>query len=498
MFDSTIANLVTFATHLFQSIVLVPVLLDNWGKEKYGVWIVIYGFFSFLQVFDVGHSSYVGNEFSKYFHIDKKKAELVLGSGVFFGLLIGFAEVIISIGLVALGNFAETIIGIPSSFAEQDAKWGIVVLIGMWFMVGSVVGILVRIILPLGLMAEMLYISLIIKVLQAFLLFLGALWHWSILYLCCAMSIAQLVYSLGFFYYIYRRMPEYFPWWKRLSWKIGWQNLSRSLVISANSILEQFSSNGLVLVISHYRGPAHIPLFSTMRTVANTALQGSNMAIQSLYADLIRFHSNRESRKVEQVLIISWLLTGGAVNVGFLALQILAHPLYHWWTNGSLGFDLTLFNLLIFGVALANFNRGLLNYLQWMNHLRSMTFISISRFICLASISILGIQAWGLNALGVALVAAEVVCTYWALRFGRQQLAEIGGALPNRVVLLALLPVLVLGACFAIIHYQVLPLNYTLLFGLGGMILFYSQLFVIVLPELKSQIANFVKRIPAP
>jgi O-antigen/teichoic acid export membrane protein len=494
VFSSTIANAITFITLIFQNIVLVPILLENWGKEKYGIWIIIFNFFSLLHIFDTGHHNYVGNEFNKYYYSDKIMGELVLGSGIVISLGIGLVEFLVTIGLVSLGTFAETVVGIPATFGEQEAKWGLVVLVGMWFLMGGVGGLLVRIILPLGLMTEMLYISLIIKVAQALVLLAGASLQWTILHTCLAFSLAQIIYTLGVSIFIYKKMPEFFPWWKRVSWKVGLRNLSRSFVLTANGMLEQLSTNGLILLISNFRGPAAVPLFSTMRTVANTALQGTNMVIQSLHPDLIRFHSSGQPEKVEQVLIFNWLFTGSLVNLGLLALQLVAQPLYIWWTKGALEFDLSLLNWLILGVAIANFNRGPLMYLQGMNHLRSMSLVSTSRFLLVASISLFFVKMWGLSALGASLVVAELACTYWIIHFSRHLLKEIGGHLPKNVLFLAFFPVVILAGCFIVIEFQVLPLPYLLLIGAGAMLYFYTQLFGLASPDLKSQIANFAKR----
>jgi hypothetical protein len=176
-------------------------------------------------------------------------------------------------------------------------------------------------------------------------------------------------------------------------------------------------------------------------------------------------------------------------------LQLVAQPLYVWWTKGALAFDLSLLNWLILGVAIANFNRGPLMYLQGMNHLRSMSLVSGSRFLLVGSISILFIKAWGLSALGASLVVAEVACTYWIIHYSQHLLEQIGGGLSGKILWLAVSPVGILAVCFVAIEFQVLPLGYLLLVSAGAMFYFYIRLFSFASPELKAQIVNLAKRI---
>ena len=457
--SNTIASVLSFATQFFQSILVVPFMLSNWGAEKYGVWISIYAFFSLMQLFDGGHQTYVGNEFSRYYNTDPEKARQVLGSGVIVSLGIGLLEMLLTLVILVSDTGSESVIGIPDSFAEPDAKWGVAVLILMWFVSGSIWGLLMKILLPLGMMHRMIYLGLIIRIISTILLILAAVYQWSIFNLAVATAIVWAVYCYAVDYYIYLVLPGFFPWWKGAHWPTGWSNFRRSLVVSSNNFLEQFSLNGLLIVIANFMGPAQIPLFTTMRTVANTALQGAGMVVQPLHADIIRFHANREPHKLEQVFVFNWLLTGSLVNIGFLGLQLVAYPLYQWWTDDKLIFDSSLFNLLIFGVVVANYNRALLIYLSVINHLHSMAYISASRFLLVAGISVGGIQLWGLDALGWSLVVAEIACTGWSLHFAQQQLATIGGQLPQRAMVLSAIPVCLVGGVFIFNSYQPIDLS---------------------------------------
>jgi O-antigen/teichoic acid export membrane protein len=493
--DSTFANVLAFVVHFFQAVLLVPLLLENWGKEKYGVWLSIFQFFSLLQVFDAGHQNYVGNEFNRYYHTDIAAAKRALGSGIVLSFGIGLVEFLGILILLSFGDIGEQVMGVPTSFGEAGAKWGIVPLVLMWFLVGNLGGLLMRILLPLGQMRQSLYTGLIIKLVSAVLLLLGGVLGWSLFNMALATSLGYLASNLAFFYYVYRQMPDYFPWWQGAHWATGWRNLGWSLVVSSSSLLEQFSTNGLILIISWFMGPSWIPIFATMRQLANTAVQVTSIVVLPLYPDLIRFHVNREPQKLEQVLIFNWVLTGCMVNLGFLVLQLVAKPLYEWWMRGQLAFDPILFNLLMLGVAIANFNRGLIVYLGGLNHIRSVSYMSIMRIVLLAVVGLLGIGKYGLWSLGWALLLAEAACSFLAIFFSREAFKSIGGHLRAWPIALAIAPIIGLGACFAVASQGLVPLMFVVLIGFVMVALPYYFLMGHVSQEVKVQITTYFGRL---
>lgn len=473
--SSTFANVLLFAVQFIQSIAVVPFLLQYWGKEKYGIWLGIYAFFNLVQIFDLGHQTYVGNEFNRFFHSDKKKAQVILGSGVLASIGIGSFELLFTILIVVTGVSGD-LIGIPKGFSESYVSLGLLVLVVMWALSGSLGGLLVRIILPIGMMAKFIYISLIIKIATLMILLFAAFAEWSLLAVCIGFSIAYLIYSYGLFFYIYKIMPDFFPWWAGASWQVGWQNFRNSLAITFNSTLEQFSTNGLIMLISNFLGAGMIPMFTTMRTVANTALQGTGMILNPLYPDMIRFHANNEPYKLHQTILANWIITGLLINIGFLVLMWFIEPMYIWWTRGELIYDHGLFIVLVMSVVIANYNRGMVIYLTGTNHIKSMTFISITRFILTAGISFVFIKSYGLESLGWALLIAELACTAWIIWFSQKLLKSIGLPLPSNLLIASVLPILVVGISLTVYFYHLLPIEFTLIGGILILLFTYGYL----------------------
>ena len=474
-FSATAANGLLFLSQFAQSILLVPILLEYWGDEKYGVWLGLMAFYMMLQTLTIGHQNYVGNEFNKHFHLDKVKAQKILGSGVVMALVIGLMELTVCTGVITSG-FTRVAVGAGEQFSEGNLDYALLVLVATWAFSGSVAGILYRVILPLGMMDRFIYISLSLKLAQIAALFAGATLGLSIFMTSIIYTGTSLIYTLLVCLYIKRLMPGFFPWWKGYNLKLGWQNFTRSTLVTLNGFIEQFSNSGLIIVISSFLGSAVVPMFTTVRTVANTALQGVGFIINPIYPDLIRFKTKGEAEKLRQVMVTNWLITGFLVNAGFLLLLNFAEPLYIWWTKGKIAFDLPLFGLLIFSVAIANFNKILVVYLNSLNDIKAMLSIGVNRFFFTASVSLIGVSIWGLNALGFSLIIAEVAVTVWAVYFTRKSMGEIAGSIPGKLLVLALIPIVILGLAIGLMVYS--ELDYWII-TLSALLLFTPFYFVI-------------------
>lgn len=491
-FSAIIAQTIFFSLHFIQSIVVVPFFLEGWGNENYGIWIAILSLYSLIQVIDTGHQTFVGNEFNLYFHTNKPFAQKILGSSIAVTVLVGFVILLIFILFSYLG-FVDDLLGVRQDHEQYaQIKLGLLIMIASWVISGNVGGILYRAILPLGVMHITIYISITLKIAQLIILICAATLSWSFLKLSFVYSLASVLYTYATFFYVKRIMPDFFPWWKGAEWELGFSNFFKSLVITLNSFFEQFNTNGLNILISNYLGATFIPLFTTLRTVPNTALQFTGIVLNPLHPELIRLHSKSEGKKLIQLFVINWLFTGFIVNSGFVLCLVFIEPLYIWWTKGALEFNLLIFGLIVFAVLIANYSRGLVIYLSGMNQLKAMSYISITRFVVTAGVSLTLIQSYGLLALGWALVAAELACTGWIVWFSQKLLKTIGEELPMTVVFVAALPVIIAGVCLWCHAYQLFPIWIILVIGFMCMLLIYGNLAKFISPEVRQRFKNLI------
>lgn len=491
-FSAVIAQTVFFSLHFIQSIVIVPFFLEGWGSENYGIWIAIMSLYSLIQVIDSGHQNFVGNEFNLYFHTDKPYAQRILGSSIIVTLSVGVVILIICTLFSYLG-YIDDLLGVRKDHEQYaQIKLGLLSMLASWIISGNIGGILYRAILPLGVMHITIYISTALKIAQLIILICAAIFAWSFLKLCIIYALASLLYTYLTFFYVKKVMPDFFPWWQGAKWGLGFANFFKSLVITLNSIFEQFNTNGLIILISNYLSASFIPVFTTLRTLANTALQITGLVLQPLHPELIRLHARGEGQKLIQLFVVNWLSTGFLVNLGFVASLIFIEPLYNWWTKGILAFDISLFGLIVFTVLIANYSRGPMIYLSGMNQLKAMSYISITRFVITASISLAFIQSYGLLALGWALLVAELACTVWVILFAQQLLKSIGASLSVNILSISALPVFVAGVFLAVYCNQLLPIWITLISGVIIILFSYVYLAKFISPEVRQRFQNLI------
>jgi O-antigen/teichoic acid export membrane protein len=444
--ESTVAGVILFALTFIQSIVFVPLFLRYWGSETYGVWLTMYSFIFLMRTFDAGHQAYVGNEFNKFFHTDKKYAQKVLGSSVRIALSLGLLELIIYFIILTL-NQHRNWVGIDP--AQHQVIPGIISFLVMWMLVGSVGGILVRIILPLGAYAQSLYLTIVIKLLESICIVLALVFQLSITVLSISISISWFVYASFLLYYIKNLMPDFYPWWKNGSWKLGFSNLIKSSALTANNFVEQFNTSGTLIAISNFVGVAKVPVFSTVRTIANVFTQASTIILNPLVPDLIKFYSTKEYDKIKDIIVTNWFIGTIFINLPLMVLTPFMPTLFNWWTNGEIEFNMGLYLTLSFSVALINYGKIFVLLITCLNELWAISVITITRFVVLIALAIFILRWYGLTQIGWAFIAAEMLASVLIPIFFSLKLEGLKNlVISSREFILPSLSIIILGFSF--------------------------------------------------
>ncbi len=405
----TLLGFLSFFINVIQSILLVPFFLTYWGEVKYGQFIGIYAFIQLMRTLDAGHQTFIGNQFNLLYHRDRKKAHETLASSTVIAFFIGCVEFLIFtlVWFLGLGN---KIMGIDIRI-DSALFFGIGSMLVMWWLVGSVGGILVKAIVAKGLFAETTMFAIGIKIVEILFIALAIWTKLSLSGVFVLLAVVNFIFSVIVLYWIYQRMPEYFPWWKGWNFKTGISNLTKSIVLTINGFLEQLNSSGLIFIVSHYLSSAMIPVFSTVRTLTNTMNMITNIIILPLVPEMIRFHSEENKIKIVRVIQANWFFSGLLVNVGFLVLIPVARQLYSVWTNHKLELNNELFYFMLLSVVLFNYGRSLTSYLTGINDLKSTSIIVWVRTIIILGISLLFIKTLGIISIGIGIFLSEIVCS---------------------------------------------------------------------------------------
>jgi O-antigen/teichoic acid export membrane protein len=142
--------------------------------------------------------------------------------------------------------------------------------------------------------------------------------------------------------------------------------------------------------------------------MTNTALSITNILINSILPDFVRYHSSKEKEKLYSVFNANWFFSGLIVNSGIILIIPFAEIIFKTWTKGIITFDFNLFISLAASISVINFGAGFYNYLFAINSLRAITLITITRVIILFIFSYYLSGLMGLSGIGAAVLISEI------------------------------------------------------------------------------------------
>lgn len=402
----SVVGAISFLAVLAQSVALVPVLLKHWGPERYGLWVTLAALCTLFQAIDVGHQTYVGNEFSKLRPIEPAGLKTTFASSLRLALFLGGVQLF-------LATVAESVGLLDSLLGEDSANDRIglclLILVGTWFCSGSVGGILARLYTPHGLYARTMWWGIAMRVLQTVGIALGAVSGGGILRACIVSSAAVLVVNGLQFLDSHRIFKDLRPFWSGGNWHTAFLNGARSLILTGVTVLQQLQNSGLVLAISSLLGTAMVPVLTTVRTMSNAFSQAAMVVTYPLIPDMVRYHITAQPKKLAGVLAGCWWSNGLLVNFGLVATLPLVEPVYLKWTRGQIPFSWTLYLLIALSVSLKNIGTPLQAYLHGINDLRAQGVSTFVQSVIMIGGSVAFAARFGLLAAGAAIAIGELV-----------------------------------------------------------------------------------------
>jgi O-antigen/teichoic acid export membrane protein len=444
-FRNTFVGIVSFILSFAQTIILVPILLKYWGNEKYGVWLALNASFILLQSLDLGHINYIGNKMNITYHIDKNKLKSTLASSLLIAIFIGLIQIFIVIFLIIF-NYLPFVLGIDQKLiSDYSIQISLLILVTFWIFSGSLGGILSRLMFPTGFYYEYQWWYVLYKFSQFISVLIIVLMDGNILEAVIFYVLLQFIVYGFTFLYIKKKLPEFYPWWRGANFKIGITNFKKSLMLTLNNFIQQLSSNGLLLLISNIFSAIYLPVFSTIRTMTNTALSITNILIFSVLPDFIRYHAEKEKEKLNLVFNANWFFSGFIVNIGLITVVPVAGAIFNIWTNGIISFDYNLFISLAASISIINFGAGLYNYMYGINNIPAITVITITRAITLFGFSYYLSGIMGLSGIGVAVLISEIFSSIiLPYVFVQKTLRAFNGSLDYKTSLIAAVPPLII------------------------------------------------------
>lgn len=402
-----VTGLSTVLSIAFQ-LISVPVCLHYWGQESYGLWLTLSASYQLIRSLDRGYIGYVGNQLNLLYHHDRSALRQHLASAWAGLAVLGALQLTLAAGTFYSESLAHWLGMAPIVEDGLSSRQGLALLLVSWVLTGPYIGIVHRLMIPSGLMYQAAWWAMAYQVVNFAAIMLAAmgqldLWQTSVLF-----ALSQAVVYLLSAVYVGVKLPEFFPWWRGARLGLGLADLARSTLLTSSNLVQEGFASGLVLLIAALAGPEVVPVFTTVRTLANLWTNVTTILTSPLLPEVVRFHAQGETAKLAATRQVHWLLTGAVVNIGVLLSYPLLPWLYRYWTGRAVVLDNSLLCLLLAGVVVANFSALMTMYLYGINSLR----IGLATAVVRAALG-LGIgaglfPAMGLPAFGLGMLAGEL------------------------------------------------------------------------------------------
>lgn len=431
---SLVTGLSTCLSIGFQ-LISVPVCLKYWGGETYGRWLALYAAFLLIRSLDNGFVSYVGNKINCLYHQSQDELREHLGSAITGIAAIGALQFLIGVA----AYFSNVVFALLGMSADSAAEWrsgfALLVLIATWALSGSYLGIVHRLLIPTGLMYQAAWWSMAFQVSQFAAIILAATLHFDLLETGLLFALIQLSIYLASAVYIRRKLPAFYPWWRGCQPRTGFRDLGHSTLLTASNFIQQGATNGAVILVSALSSPAVVPVFTTVRTLANLWTNATNVLTTPLLPEVVRYRATGEGWKLATVSEVYWVLVGSAVNLGVLLTYPFIGSVYSYWTAHSVALDKPLLCMLLGGVVLANVGGLTTLYLNGINRLSIVLSASVIRGVVSLVAGGLLFFHFGLAGLGAAILGGELLALLVLSHyFLRCELKPQGVELPARAI----------------------------------------------------------------
>ncbi len=448
--SGSVVTSLALAVQFGQAIVLVPLFLSRWGEGKYGLWLSLLATQSIIATLDAGHQAYVGNELARLYPVDKTEMRRVLASAVWVAGLIGVVEFGLGACLWLWGALPALLGTTQDVVTTHHLPFALLAHLAMWAIVGSVGGILGRILPPTGRYTRFVawgiagHLSLLLVTVA------GIILNASIAGLVVGLALAQLLFSIALLRDLRKSYPELYPFWRPADLRLGLSNLLRSFVLTCSALLAQLQQNGLNLLVSGVFGAVLLPRLATARTLANVFMQGTNVIAAPLAPDIVRYHVKHEPEKLVGVWAGIWFVGGVVINFGLVLSLVVVKPFYAAWTRGTMTLEWSLYLPLVAAVSIKAFSVPLFTYLSGLNHLRGLfTLAALQAVAVLGGTSLLA-HPLGLAGSALAILIAEVVGCATLIAFVATTMRAHAMKFPWPELRAAVVPPLVTCAAFAI------------------------------------------------
>jgi O-antigen/teichoic acid export membrane protein len=443
LISGSVASWAQIAVTIVAQIVLVPIYLNYWSVETYGIWLAIQGIMSVLSMLDLGHQNFIGYEFLRIGRNDLLALSKNLWSAVIIGISISLVQILLMVIFLFTGALAFLLGESGTQNVELIYSAGVALILQgiLWLALVTVTGSIVRVLAVFGYYPRTAWWSFLYAIITAISPLIAVVMGADLL--MASLALVGSCLTMGLFLYIdlFRLLKKERIRFVKPSLALGYSNFRKSLPLLGKSLFENVRQQGVRLVLAPLAGPVALAAFSTMRTGANVALQGLNTIVNPILPDLMRFLHDRDQPRSEAAFSTIWVVVVGLMAPGVVLLQLFMEPFFVFWTQGKIPFDPLLFatlsvGVLVYAVIQPSMAVVIGNNLTTLQ-LRLSAIAAITVFVVL----ILSVPFIGILGAAIALLLAEIVAAIGYRKHAKRWLKQNQLEWPGRPFNLAVISV---------------------------------------------------------
>ena len=429
-----VCTLITLAIQLIS----VPICLHFWGRDIYGTWLSVFAAFTMLRTIDYGHTLYVGNKLNVLYHTNDHELRVNLASALWGVAILGLIQISFVI-ILYYTNSMGIIIGRQDNLRYHEQVFmGLMVMSICWICSASYIGIVHRILNPLGMLYQSTWMMMWLQVALFFAIISAAILKFNVFHTAILFAIVQTGFYISSAIYVKLRLPQYFPWWRDSNYKVGVRNIIYSLPVTAGWMMTQGGISAIVLLISSCLGPAAVPIFTTLRTISNLWTTLINSLTQPMIPELVRFHAKGECKKLITVNKVYWALISSIINLSVILIYPFLGIVFAFWTWHHLSFNKSLLSLMLASIIVMSMGALMNAFLAGINQFSYIVVSSALRGLLVLFLGWLLLPKYGMIGLGFAILIAEfLVLIITNISFSKQvssnafvNLKEFFGSVP--------------------------------------------------------------------
>ena len=360
-------------------ILLVPIFLYFWGVEKYGVWLTIIVISSFFSLVDFGMGHYLPNQLSRLKNRNKiREYNLVLG--IFASVFILVSIFFIIMGVIISTPISQNIIlNSADVLIDSKVRESLIILFSL------------NIFQSIFNFSALIYISSNdyyktsqrrnqIAILNVILIPVGLYFHADYAEIAAIMFINYMVIEVISLMDVFKRYKFVQLKILPLRKKIIKKYYLKSIWLAFVKVYEIGYQGIPIILIQMFLSPIIVVIFSTHRTLVNTALQLKQIIIGIVWREgTILFALNKIKEIANMYLFSQKIILYFSLIVSFAVVSY-GNTIFTYWLNGEVEFDYLLMGLMLI-VALAQ--------VPWMSAETILLSKSEAKFIVIAKVGYL-------------------------------------------------------------------------------------------------------------